>query len=130
MEKTKKNKIIIIDDEIEFAELLSDRLSLRGFETEYVTNHFEALKLAEQKKFDIAIIDVKLKGINGIELMKLLLQIQPKLKVILITGHGTEEEKQRGLAFGASRYLVKPIDIENLKIEILNLFETDKNGQI
>lgn len=118
-----KIKVLIVDDEEELASLLVERLNFRDFDTDFAITSADAIKSVENKLYDIAIIDVRLKGINGIELMKLIMQIQPQIKVILFTGYGTEEEGRRGLALGASKYIVKPINLENLILEILDVLE-------
>lgn len=118
-----KIKVLIVDDEEELASLLAERLNFRGFDADFATTSANAIKATENKLYDIAIIDVRLKAMNGIELMKLIIQIQPQIKVILFTGHGTEEEGRRGLALGASKYIVKPINLENLILEILGVLE-------
>ncbi len=116
-------KVLIVDDEEELASLLAERLNLRSFDSDFAITSVDAIKSIENKLYDVAIIDVRLKGMNGIELMKLIMQIQPQIKVILFTGHGTEEEGRRGLALGASKYIVKPINLENLMLEILGVLE-------
>lgn len=118
-----KIKVLIVDDEEELASLLVERLNFRDFDTDFAITSADAIKSVENKLYDIAIIDVRLKGINGIELMKLIMQIQLQIKVILFTGYGTEEEGRRGLALGASKYIVKPINLENLILEILDVLE-------
>lgn len=118
-----KIKVLIVDDEEELASLLVERLNFRDFDADFAITSADAIKSVENKLYDIAIIDVRLKGMNGIELMKLIMQIQPQIKVILFTGYGTEEEGRRGLALGASKYIVKPINLENLILEILDVLE-------
>jgi DNA-binding NtrC family response regulator len=113
-----KIKLLIIDDEDDLVNILAERLRFRGFEADAVTNFSDAVKLLEKKEYNLAIIDVKLKGINGIQLMKLIKDEQKEIKVILITGHGTEEEARKGIKLGASKYLVKPVNIDVLIKEI------------
>lgn len=117
-------KVIIVDDEEELASLLPERLNLRGFDVFWSINSNDAIKIVESTTIDVAIIDIRLKDINGLELMKLLRILQPRLKFILFTGHGTEQEAIRGIELGASKYLVKPISIDNLINEINNTINT------
>jgi len=124
MEQELKIKILIVDDEVELAEILEERLNFRGFYAKSVVDHIQAIREAEKTKYDVALIDVKLKGMNGIELMKLLLEMNPELKVILFTGHGSEGEGKRGLESGAVRYLFKPIDLEKLISEINDILKS------
>jgi DNA-binding NtrC family response regulator len=107
-------KILLVDDEEDLVFTLAERLQFRGYDAEPAINCTDAIKKTENKIFDAAIIDVKLRGINGIELMKMIKELQPTIKVILITGHGTEEEGRKGISHGASDYLIKPINIDIL----------------
>lgn len=109
-----KVKLLLIDDEEELIFTLAERLMLRGFEADAVTNPADAIKLIEKKVYDLAIIDIKLPGINGIELMKIIREIIPNIKIILLTGHGTPEEGKKAKLDGASEYLIKPININEL----------------
>lgn len=120
-----KSKILIVDDEEELTSLLTERLKLRGYESFGATTGSEAIKMVEVNQIDIAIIDIRLKDINGLDLMKLLRVINPIIKFILFTGHGTEKEAQLGLKLGASLYLIKPVNIDRIIKEINNLLNID-----
>ena len=124
----KKIKLLIVDDEVELATTLAERLQFRGLDADAVINCTDAIKQIELKKYDVALIDVKLKRLNGIELMKLLKGQQPKLKVMLITGHGTEEEARKGIKMGASKYLIKPVNINVLIQEINDVLLNSDNS--
>ncbi len=115
----KKIRILIIDDEPELVFPLADRLEMRGFDVSASDNWAEALKFFDNKRFDIALLDVKLPGISGIELMKLVFQLQPGIKVIFMSGHGTDDEFVNCKKGGACDLLIKPIDINKL-IEKIN----------
>ncbi len=124
----KSIKVLIVDDEEELAVLLAERLNLRGFEADFATTSADAINAVETNNYDVAIIDVRLKGINGIELMKLIKEIRPQVKVILFTGHGSEDEGRRGLILGASQYLVKPVNLDTLILEIYKLLGRSSNN--
>lgn len=125
----KNIKVLIVDDEEELADLLAERLKLRGFEADFATSSSDAIKAVEKNNYDVAIIDVRLKALNGIELMKLIKEIRPQMKVILFTGHGSEEEGHRGLILGASQYLVKPVSLETLIFEIYKVLGRSNNNE-
>ena len=111
-------KILLVDDETKFVMMLAKRLVLRGLEVDYVFTGEEALIEAENKKYDVAILDVKMPGIGGIELERKLTRLAPEMKIIFLTGHGSESDFKTGSA-EAAYYLTKPLQIEKL-IDILH----------
>ncbi len=111
-------KVLLVDDEKKFATMLAKRLALRGIDIDYVHTGEDALKQAEEKHYDVAILDVKMPGIGGIELERKLKKMDGDMKIIFLTGHGSKADFESGSA-KAVRYLAKPIQIEDL-ITILN----------
>ncbi len=111
-------KILLVDDEKKFAAMLSKRLVLRGIEVDYVHSGEDALSLAARQRYDVAILDVKMPGIGGLELRQRLSALVPAMKTIFLTGHGSENDFKKGSA-EAAYYLTKPLQIDEL-IEILN----------
>ena len=106
--------ILIVDDEEDLASTLAERLELRGFQVTAVTSGAEALGLFSENRFSVLILDVKMPGIGGLELMARIKQEQPDLPVILFTGHSSLADAQRGIEEGAFAYLQKPIKIDKL----------------
>jgi DNA-binding response OmpR family regulator len=111
-------KVLLVDDEKKFAMMLSKRLTLRGIDVDCVYTGEEALVLAEHTRYSVAILDVKMPGIGGIELKQKLRGLAPGMKFIFLTGHGSETDFELGSA-EAAYYLAKPLKIEKL-IEILH----------
>lgn len=111
-------KVLLVDDEKKFALMLSRRLTLRGIDVDYVHTGKAAIEKAEQNKYDVAILDVKMPGIGGIELKRKLTGLAPGMKFIFLTGHGSEADFENGSTAGAF-YLAKPLRIEKL-LEILH----------
>ena len=111
-------KVLLVDDEKKFAMMLSKRLALRGIDVDYVYTGEEALVMAENSRYDVAILDVKMPGIGGIELKRKLSGLALGMKFIFLTGHGSETDFEIGSA-EAAYYLAKPLQIEKL-IEILH----------
>ena len=107
-------RVLLVDDEEELVYTLVDRLEFRGYYAEAVLNGADAIKKIGHKYFNVVLLDVKMPELNGIEVMKMILKIQPKVKVILMTGHGTVEEGEQGMAEGAYDYVIKPIDLDVL----------------
>lgn len=108
-------RVLLVDDEEELVSTLAERLTLRGIEAHWVTSAEEALTTVKGKKYDLAILDVKIPRISGLKLKTKLEEIDPEMKFIFLTGHGSEEDFRTGLAeAGAGCYLVKPVNIDTL----------------
>lgn len=115
-------KILLVDDEQELVSTLAERLEIRGVEAHWFTSAAKALKSAESISYDIAVLDVKMPVVSGLELRDLLHKKYPDMKFIFLTGHGSEEDYKQGTVDGAC-YLIKPISIEVLMVrmdEVLN----------
>ena len=113
-------KILIVDDEEDFVGTLAERLELRGFEVDAATSGSDALEHVGDESFSVLVLDVKMPGIDGLELMAQIKQSRPDLPVILLTGHGSADDVERGMKEGACEYLMKPVDIEELIERIKN----------
>ena len=111
-------KVLLVDDEKKFAVMLAKRLVLRGFEVDYTHTGEEAMQKAENNRYDVAILDVKMPGIGGIELERKMKEMAPGMKIIFLTGHGSKNDFETGSA-EAAYYLPKPLQIEEL-IQILH----------
>lgn len=111
--------VLLVDDEKELAVTLAERLTIRGFSVDWAITAESALKLFKDKKYDVAVIDVKLPGLSGVALKEHMAEIDPALKFIFMTGHGSQEDFEAGSASaGESNYLWKPVDIEALAEKI------------
>lgn len=113
-------KILLVDDEIEFVSALSERLSFRGIESDWVADPEAAIPLVEDNGcYDIAVLDVKMPKVSGIALKKKLHERCPNMKFIFLTGHGSEDAFKEGASeAGADYYLMKPVQIEQLLLKI------------
>jgi DNA-binding response OmpR family regulator len=108
-------RVLLVDDEEQLVSTLAERLQLRGIEASWVTSSLAALELVGTETFDLAILDVKLPKMNGLELKKRLQTLHPEMKFLFLTGHGSEDDFKRGAAeAGEDFYLVKPVQIESL----------------
>lgn len=115
-------KVLLVDDEQKFAAMLAKRLALRGFDVDYVFTGEDALQRVAIKRYDVAILDVKMPGIGGIRLKKELIKITPDTKTIFLTGHGSKTDLESGKT-ETDIYLAKPLQLETL-VELLH--ELDK----
>ena len=116
-------KVLLVDDEKELVSTLAERLSLRDIEADWVTTGAAAIKNVESKSYDIAVLDVKMPKISGIELKKKLEEINPVLKYIFMTGHGSEDDFITASSeSGVEYYLVKPVNIDELVRKMKEIF--------
>ena len=108
-------RVLLVDDEEEFVSTLSERLSLRDIEADWVVSAEEALNKIEHAEYDLAVLDVKMPQVSGIELKHMLHEKCPEMRFIFMTGHGSEQDFHAGSnEAGAEYYLVKPVHIEDL----------------
>jgi two-component system, NtrC family, sensor kinase len=111
---TSELRVLLVDDEKAFREILAKRLSRRGIQVLEASRGEEALQLLEDKPADIIILDVKMPGISGIETLRQIKTRYPTIEVIMLTGHASTLDGVEGIKAGAFDYLSKPIEIEQL----------------
>ncbi len=112
-------RVLLVDDEVEFLEPIATRLSRRGLECTSVTSGDQALAALGAAAFDCAIVDVRMPGMDGLELLRRMRRGWPELSVILLTGHASIELGVKGMELGAFEYLLKPIEIDDLVDTVL-----------
>ena len=117
-----KIKLLLIDDEKQFVSTLSERLDLRGFEVKAVNDGEEGLKIVESNFPDLVILDLKMPGLSGIEVLTRIKSSHPDMPVILLTGYGSTEEGLKGKKAGALDYMMKPLNINELIAKINEVF--------
>lgn len=105
-------KVLIIDDETEFAATLAERLELRHMQTKMAGGADEALAiLGEGWRPDVVLLDLKMPVLDGLQTLTLLKQQDPAMEVILVSGHGSTSAGMEGMQKGLFDYLLKPVDI-------------------
>ncbi len=107
-------KILLVDDEQTFLKYLAKRLMLEGFKVRTTFSGEEGLDAATEEPFDIAVVDLRMPGINGLQVQKKLKEIQPDIQCIVLTGYGSIESALESGKYGAFKYLSKPVDYETL----------------
>jgi DNA-binding response OmpR family regulator len=117
-DKNKLIKILLVDDERGFVDVISKRMSKRNIEVTKAYSGREALQALRKTDFDAAVLDLKMEDMDGIEVLKIFKKIIPDLPVIMLTGHGSEEAARDGIQLGALDYLTKPCDLEELIVKI------------
>jgi CheY-like chemotaxis protein len=108
------SKVLLVDDEREFVQTLSERLLLRDMGSAVAFDGESALKLVHEEEPEVMILDLKMPGIDGIEVLRRVKETQPGIEVIILTGHGSEADRQTCMNLGAFAYLHKPVDIDVL----------------
>ena len=111
-------KVLLVDDEQEFTEVLSERMKSRGLTVDSATSGGEALDKIKESNYDAIILDLAMPGMDGIETLKKLLKQNPDLQVILLTGHATVDKSVEAVKLGAKDFLEKPADIDKLMAKI------------
>jgi DNA-binding response OmpR family regulator len=110
----KQIKILLVDDEAEFVQTLSERIKMRNLESAVALNGEEALALVEDEVPDVMVLDLKMPGIDGMEVLKRIRGKYPQVKVIMLTGHGSEKDEETARSLGAYEYLNKPVGLDDL----------------
>jgi DNA-binding response OmpR family regulator len=103
-----------VDDEKEYVHTLSERLQTRSMQPAIAYGGEEALDMVEADQPDVMVLDLKMPGIDGLEVLRRVKQKHPETEVIILTGHGSEAEKTLAEQLGAFAYLRKPVDIDIL----------------
>lgn len=115
-------KVLLVDDEEKFVSRLAERLQLRAFETDWATTCDAALSKVEMKQYDIIVLDMKMPSMSGIDLKKRIEKIDPQMKFIFVTGHGSEKDYEI-LCSEAFCCIIKPFKIETLVEKIAQAVE-------
>jgi two-component system, OmpR family, response regulator len=121
--KMRMARILLVDDEVTFTSNMSRILSRRGYDVTAVNDGESAIKTIESEEYDVAILDLKMPGMDGMATLKLMKMKRPLLEVIILTGHGSVESGIQGMHLGAFDYATKPIQIAELQEKINEALE-------
>jgi len=111
-------KLLLVDDEVGYVDVLANRLAKRNIDVTKSYSGSDAIQSLRKHDFDIAVLDLKMEDMDGIEVLKIFKKMDPYLFVIMLTGHGSEEAAKQGIEFGAFDYLTKPCEFEELLSKI------------
>jgi DNA-binding NtrC family response regulator len=117
-------RVLLVDDAEDFTTYTRKRLLLRGLQAIVAGSGEKALAVLEKENVDVAVLDVLMPGMDGVELLVEIKKRYPRLPVIMLTGHGTVETAREGLEKGAREYLLKPCDFDTLLGSIRKAYET------
>jgi DNA-binding NtrC family response regulator len=109
-----KFRVLLVDDEVEYVTTLGERMQMRGLDPEVAFSGEEALKILEHCLPDVMVLDLKMPGIDGLEVLRRVKKRYPQVQVIIVTGHGSERDEAAARRFGAFDHLQKPVDINDL----------------
>jgi len=113
-QSTPQVALLLVDDEVGFVEVLSKRITRRGMTVTAASSGEEAIQTLRRRDFDVAVLDLKMEDMDGIEVLKIFKKMAPAMPVIMLTGHGSESSAREGIKFGAYDYLTKPYELEDL----------------
>ena len=106
-------KLLLVDDEKQFVDTLAERLAMRGFSARVAYDGPQALKAVEEPT-DVIVLDLRMPGMDGFEVLRSVKKSNPQVQVIILTGHGGDAEEQTAYRMGAYNFLKKPMDIDEL----------------
>jgi two-component system sensor histidine kinase/response regulator len=115
-----ERRVLVVDDEECLVDALSEFLSIKGYEVEAATNPRQALALVHEKTFGVVVSDLRLPGMNGVELLEHVLDVDPQTVVVIMTGYASVQSAVEALKKGAYDYVVKPFSVHDLE-KIVNL---------
>ncbi|HDL78034.1 MAG TPA: sigma-54-dependent Fis family transcriptional regulator, partial [Bacteroidetes bacterium] len=119
-------KILIVDDEFAARDSLTKWFQLDGYKVDAAEDAYKALELLEKKPFDIVLLDIKMPGMDGLELQERIREIDPDIIVIIITAFASVETAIRAIKAGAYDYVTKPFDPDDLEHIIENAVDQRK----
>jgi DNA-binding NtrC family response regulator len=110
----KEFKVLMVDDEEDFVTTLSERMKMRDVDSDVALDGEQALQRVEDDIPDVMVLDLKMPGIDGLEVLRRVRKAYPQIPVVILTGHGSEKDEAEARRLGAFEYLQKPVDIEKL----------------
>ena len=111
---TGRIRLLLVDDEVGFVTVMAKRLNRRNIEVTTAHTGSQGIQCLRQSQFDIAVLDLKMEDMDGIEVLKIFKLMDPHMPVIMLTGHGSEKSAKEGIQEGAYDYLTKPYEFDDL----------------
>jgi len=117
----------LVDDEANIRTVFSDVLKRAGYRVKAVEDGHEAIKEVEQNTYNLALVDLRMPGLDGIQVLEKIKSIRPQTRVIIYTGFASLEDETEAMSKGAADYLTKPFSPEELKLAIKKALEQKGN---
>jgi DNA-binding NtrC family response regulator len=114
VKRNKDIKVLLVDDEEAFVNTLAQRLKMRELNVETVYDGEQALAQVKSKEPDVMVLDLKMPGLHGMDVLREIRKSYPNMQVIILTGHGTEKDEEEARRLGGFDFLRKPADIDKL----------------
>ena len=121
--KRKDIKVLLVDDEAQFVDTLAQRLRLRELKVDVVYVGAQALDFIRKTEPDVIVLDLKMPGLHGIEVLREIKAKMPQIQVIILTGHGTDKDEEEARKLGGFDFLHKPAEIDLLVAKIKEAFQ-------
>jgi DNA-binding NtrC family response regulator len=122
-------RLLLVDDERDFVNILAKRIRRRNIDVAKAYSGAEAIQALRGQQFDVVVLDLKMEDMDGIEVLKMLKIMDPRLAVIMLTGHGSAEAAEQGIKLGAFDYLTKPYEMEELIKKIMAAYAHRKQDR-
>jgi len=116
-------KVLLVDDEQEFIETLAERLKMRDLDARMALDGEQALESVQDEEPDVMLLDLKMPGMDGMEVLRQVKKAFPHVQVVMLTGHGSDKHEEQARRLGAYAYLQKPVDLEQLVMTLRDAFK-------
>lgn len=118
-------RIVVLDDEKDACELI-ERVLSPAHEVVSFTEEDEAIAYVKANPVDLAILDIKLKKLSGVDVLEILRQARPEVKAVMLTGYPTLKTAERAITLGAHEYLTKPLDVDDLEAKVNGILSPEE----
>jgi len=120
----KEMKLLLVDDEEEFVKALSERMEMRDLKSDVSLSGEQALKTMDEDLPDVMVLDLKMPGMDGMEVLRRAKKAYPGVQIIMLTGHGSEKDEKEARRLGVFEYLQKPVEFEKLMRAVTNAYKS------
>jgi len=124
--ETGRFRLLLVDDEVGFTTIMAKRLTRRNMEVTTAFSGAQGIQALRAEPFDVAVLDLKMQDMDGIEVLKIFKIMDPHMPVIMLTGHGSEKSASEGIQHGAYDYLTKPYEFTELLEKIREAVSSKK----
>lgn len=114
-------RILVVEDELDLQEAIADGLRIDGYAVDTCENGETAYELLYEVDYDLVVLDLNLPKMDGLEVLKMIRDERPELKILILSARSSVHDKVKGLDFGANDYLAKPFNFVELEARIRNL---------